>query len=56
MVPKVYRSLDLKPNGLSASVVDDTVKVRLGKSMEGVSRHCDHTSGRCVMGQLVLHR
>ena len=44
----------LNPNALSALVVDDTVKVRRGKNMEGVSRHYDHTSGRCVMGQQVV--
>ncbi len=44
---KAYRCLDLKLNELSALVVDDTVKIRCGKNMEGVSRHCNHTSGMC---------
>ena len=45
MALKAYRSLDFKPNGLRAFVVDDTVKVRRVKNMESVNRHCDHTSG-----------
>ena len=54
MVQKVYRSSDLKPNGLCAFVVNDAVKVRHGKNKKGVSRHIHHTSGRCVMGQQVV--
>ena len=38
----------------SAYVLDDTIEVRHGKRMPGVSSHFDHTSGRCVMGQQVL--
>jgi len=37
-----------------AYVLDDTIEVRHGKRMPGVSSHFDHTSGRCVMGQQVL--
>ena len=37
-----------------AYVLDDTIEVRHGKKMPGVSSHFDHTSGRCVMGQQVL--
>jgi SRSO17 transposase len=38
----------------SAYVLDDSIKVRHGKRMPGVSSHFDHTSGRHVMGQQVL--
>ena len=50
MALKVYRSLGLNRNQISAFVVGNTVKVGLGKKMEGVNRHYDHTLGRCVMG------
>jgi hypothetical protein len=39
---------------LRAFVVDDSVKVRRGKKMPGVSSHFDHLTGRFVMGQQVL--
>ncbi len=38
----------------SAWAIDDSIKVRFGKKMPGVSSHFDHTTGRCVMGQQVL--
>ena len=34
--------------------MDDSIKVRHGKKMPGVSSHFDHTAGRKVMGQQVL--
>jgi DDE superfamily endonuclease len=37
-----------------AFVLDDSIKIRHGKKMPGVSSHFDHTSGRHVMGQQVL--
>jgi len=37
-----------------AFVVDDSIKTRRGKKMEGVSSHFDHVTGRHVMGQQVL--
>ena len=37
-----------------ALVLDDSIKIRHGKKMPGVSSHFDHTSGRHVMGQQVL--
>ncbi len=40
--------------GLSAFVVDDSVKIRRGKEMPGISSHFDHLTGRCVMGQQVV--
>ena len=42
------------PNRHSAFVLDDTIQVRYGKKMPGVSSHFDHSSGRHVMGQQVL--
>lgn len=38
-----------------AFVLDDSVKLRHGKKMPGVSSHFDHTLGRSVMGQQVLN-
>lgn len=38
----------------SAYALDDSIKLRFGKKMPGVSSHFDHTTGRCVMGQQVL--
>jgi len=40
--------------GPKALVLDDSIKIRHGKKMPGVSSHFDHTSGRHVMGQQVL--
>jgi SRSO17 transposase len=37
-----------------AFVLDDSIKIRYGKKMPGVSSHFDHTLGRHVMGQQVL--
>ena len=42
------------PGGVTAFVLDDTIKIRSGKKMPGVSSHFDHTTGRHVMGQQVL--
>ncbi|MBA6298745.1 transposase, partial [Colwellia sp. MB3u-22] len=35
---------------LSAFVIDDSVKMRRGKKMPGISSHFDHLTARCVMG------
>jgi SRSO17 transposase len=43
-----------QPGGASAFVLDDTIKIRSGKKMPGISSHFDHTTGRHVMGQQVL--
>jgi hypothetical protein len=40
--------------GPKALVLDDSIKIRHGQKMPGVSSHFDHTSGRHVMGQQVL--
>lgn len=42
------------PGGTSAFVLDDTIRIRSGKKMPGVSSHFDHTTGHHVMGQQVL--
>jgi len=39
---------------IRAFVVDDSVKIRRGKKMPGVSSHFDHLTSRCVMGQQIL--
>jgi len=41
-------------NTPKAFVLDDSIKIRHGKKMPGVSSHFDHTTGRHVMGQQVL--
>ncbi len=53
MARQAARAISIKgqPN---AYVLDDSIKVRHGKKMPGVSSHFDHTSGRHVMGQQVL--
>lgn len=43
-----------QPGSAQAFVLDDTIKIRSGKKMPGVSSHFDHTTGRHVMGQQVL--
>ena len=44
----------LGDNKIKAFVLDDSIKARKGKKMEGISSHFDHVSGRYVMGQQVL--
>ena len=43
-----------RKNKRTAFVIDDSVKIRRGKKMHGVSSHFDHLTGRCVMGQQIL--
>jgi len=50
----IYRQQDLSSSRVKAYVLDDSIKTRRGKKMEGVSCHFDHTTGRYVMGQQVL--
>lgn len=49
---KVLRTTD--NDNEAAFVVDDSVKIRRGKTMPGVSSHFDHLTARCVMGQQIL--
>ena len=50
----VYSELKLGCEQETAFVVDDSIKQRRGKKVEGASTHFDHTEGRCVMGQQVV--
>lgn len=50
----VYQQRHLAGSRLKALVLDDSIKTRRGKKMEGVSSHFDHVTGRHVMGQQVL--
>lgn len=50
----VYQQQQVSRSRTKAYVLDDTIKKRRGKKMEGVSCHFDHTEGRHVMGQQVL--
>ena len=50
----VYQQHTLTESRSKAFVLDDSIKTRRGKKMEGVSSHFDHVTGRHVMGQQVL--
>ena len=50
----VHRHHGLATSPLKVFVLDDSIKARRGKKMEGVSSHFDHTTHRHVMGQQVL--
>ena len=50
----VYQQNALGQSRIRAFVLDDSIKARCGKKMEGVSSHFDHVTGRHVMGQQVL--
>ena len=51
---EIYRANGLIGSRSKAFVLDDSIKVRRGKKMEGVSSHFDHVTNRHVMGQQVL--
>lgn len=51
---KIYRANKLGGSRIKAFVLDDSIKTRRGKKMEGVSSHFDHVTNRHVMGQQVL--
>ena len=51
---EVYRANRLHGSRIKAFVLDDSIKCRRGKKMEGVSSHFDHVTNRHVMGQQVL--
>lgn len=50
----VYDRHDLGASRNRVFVLDDSIKTRRGKKMEGVSSHFDHVSNTYVMGQQVL--
>ncbi|MBA6232496.1 transposase [Colwellia sp. MB3u-64] len=52
MAKKVLKAND--KSKLSAFVIDDSVKMRRGKKMPGISSHFDHLTARCVMGQQIV--
>ena len=51
---KTYQDHRLSDCQIKAFVVDDSIKIRRGKKMGGVSWHFDHLTGRSVKGQQVL--
>ena len=51
---QVVMEQKLNTHEIKAFVLDDSVKIRRGKKMAGVSCHFDHLTGRTVMGQQVL--
>ena len=51
---EIYAKNNLVNEPEIAFVVDDSIKQRSGKKVEGVSSHFDHTTGRCVMGQQLV--
>jgi len=51
---EIYRKDNLCASRIKAFVLDDSVKTRRGKKMEGISSHFDHVTNRHVMGQQVL--
>ena len=50
---EVYKQQGLGASRVKAFVLDDSVKCRRGRKMEGVSSHYDHLTNRHVMGQQV---
>ncbi len=50
----VYQHCDFQRSSLRAFVIDDTIKIRRGRKMEGVSAHYDHSLGKTVIGQQVV--
>ncbi|MEZ5327252.1 MAG: transposase [Verrucomicrobiales bacterium] len=51
---KVAAQNELGPVERRAFVIDDSIKTRRGKKVEGSSSHWDHTEGRTVRGQQVV--
>ncbi len=54
MAKQVYRQQGLANRKIKALVLDDSIKQRRGRKMEGISSHYDHVSGGYVIGQQVL--
>lgn len=51
---QIYKQHRLESHSIKAFVLDDSIKSRRGKKIEGISSHFDHVSNRHVMGQQVL--
>ena len=47
---EIYRTSRLQRSRFKVLVLDDSIKVRRGKKMEGVSSHFDHVTNRHFMG------
>lgn len=54
LAQELYKQRNIASSQLKVYVLDDSIKTRRGKKMEGVSCHFDHTLGHHVMGQQVL--
>jgi hypothetical protein len=51
---RVLQDNDLGPVKQRAFVIDDSVKARAGRKVEGTSCHFDHTEGKTIKGHQVL--
>lgn len=51
---RVFQDNDLGPRAQRAFVVDDSIKARAGRKVEGTSSHFDHTEGKTIKGHQVL--
>src|SRR6266516_4490707 len=51
---RVIQDNDLGPRRHRAFVVDDSIKARAGRKVEGTSCHFDHTQGKTIRGHQVL--
>ena len=51
---KVHAEHQMQGTQACAFVIDDSIKIRKGKRMEGLSSHFDHVSHTSVIGQQVL--
>ncbi|NKC10919.1 MAG: hypothetical protein GKR94_01555 [Gammaproteobacteria bacterium] len=51
---EIHTRHKVSDSALNVFVLDDSIKTRRGKKMEGVSRHFDPASGKPVMGHQVL--
>lgn len=54
LVRRICRQNELGPFEQRAFVVDDSIKARRGRKVEGSSTHFDHTQGRTVQGHQLL--
>ncbi len=50
----IFNANSVGPDDQRAFVIDDTIKVRRGKKVEGSSLHWDHTENRYVTGHQVV--
>ncbi len=50
----LYQRCGIQRSSRRAFVIDDSIKIRRGRKMEGVSAHYDHSLGKTVIGQQVV--